>query len=150
MATNPTDKYIIVRDGKIEHLLRIANGTARSIASSDKRLALYEALICDTGMSLVQIDVAPTVEVEAASNIGTVAHKGRGADRSGNCGVCGASRVKDGKLRGGKQRWACPNQPHGVGRRGSVARNGCPKTYRAAETENRERQLQQLVSVSAS
>ena len=118
MANHPIDKYIIVRDGKNEHLLRIANGSARSIASSDKRLALYEALISDTGMLLVRIEVAPTIEAEAASNFGTVAHNGRGTDRSGKCGICGALRVKDGKLRGGKQRWACPNQPHGVGRSG--------------------------------
>jgi hypothetical protein len=54
----PNCRYLIVRDGKIEHLLRLADGSASSLASSDKPLSLYEALVADAGFSVVHLDVA--------------------------------------------------------------------------------------------
>ena len=51
-------KYLLVRDGKVEHLLGLNGDSSRSIASSAKRLDLYEALLADVGVALVELNLA--------------------------------------------------------------------------------------------
>ena len=125
----PNDRYLIVRDGKIEHLLRLADGGARSLASSDKRLSLYEALVADAGFSVVHFDVAtvsaPPIaqSLAAPARAGVVACLTRATSRPGKCQQCDRPRIRNGNMRGGAPRYSCPSQPQGTTLSGEKARS---------------------------
>jgi hypothetical protein len=117
----PNCRYLIVRDGKIEHLLRLADGSASSLASSDKPLSLYEALVADAGFSVVHLDVAavsaPSVAaqpVAAPARAGVVACLTRATSLPGKCQQCDRVRIRNGNMRGGAPRYSCPSQPQGT------------------------------------
>jgi len=116
----PNNRYLIVRDGKIEHLLRLADSGANSLASSDKRLSLYEALVADAGFSVVHLDVAavsapPVAQPLAApARAGGVACLTRATSHPGKCQQCGRARIRNGNMRGGAPRYSCPSQPQGT------------------------------------
>lgn len=125
----PNDRYLIVRDGKIEHLLRLADGGASSLASSDKRLSLYEALVADAGFSVVHLDVAavsaPPIaqSVAAPARAGVVACVTRATSRPGKCQQCDRPRIRNGNMRGGALRYSCPSQPQGTTLSGEKVRS---------------------------
>src|ERR1041384_3257193 len=97
-------KYLIVRDGGVEHLLGLADSQSRAIASSASRLDLYAALVKDAGLSVVMLD--------AGGAVVTQKQKAAVADTEGGvCGFCHQQRIKDGLTARGVQRWRCP-QPH--------------------------------------
>jgi len=104
----PNEKYLIVRDGKFEHLLGLADLQSRLIASSASRLDLYAALVKDAGLPLVDLDCGGAVVTPTPTQ--TQARAQPESD-GGVCGWCHQQRIKDGKLPDGRQRWRCP-QPH--------------------------------------
>lgn len=96
------ERYLIVRVGTVEHLLGLADSQSRSIASSGSRLDIYDALLRDIGVELLQFDAAPAPTKQTIQAQNTEA---------GICGFCRQQRIKDGTTRDGRQRWRCP-KPH--------------------------------------
>src|ERR1051326_517007 len=128
-------KYLLVRDGKVEHLLGLADGGSRSIASSASRLDLYRALLGDAGLDVVEFDVAlglvPSPVLEAAAKAVPARKAGAGSTEGGVCSWCHQQRIKDGVTSTGAQRWRCP-VPHNV-----KTNNPSPRTRRRAGAPRR-------------
>lgn len=131
-----TTKYVLVRDGKVEHLLNIMGATSRCVASSSQRQELLSALIIDAGLVLHEIDVplARAIPAPAAVVPGTKTRSisRHGAKRSKTKRLGPVARMKQ-----FKKNPKCPscNHPmHIAGHHRSVTyykcKRGCPKPLR--------------------
>lgn len=120
--------YLIIRDGKTSHALKLDGASVVSLASAAARADLLSAVLLDAGVSCSEIDapwLVPAARAVAAS-VGSQRQTGPGV-----CDVCRQERIKDGVTSAGNQRWRCP-VPHNA-----KTANPSPRTRRRAKGARR-------------
>lgn len=120
-------RYLIVRDGKTEHVLKLGGESAFPVASGSKRVDLLSAILTDAGVLYSEIDAPWLAAVPVVAGATKAARaKSKRQSGPGVCGFCHQQRIKDGVTSSGAQRWRCP-VPHNA-----KTDNPSPRTRRRA------------------